>query len=302
MAGDWIPRQKGLSRKEEVATIARVTGKHRRWVAEALCEFWDWCDEVSADGCLGVLLEDLPGLIPETDMVFWQAVVSVGWLRVAATGLTVPHFERWLGNSAKKRLSNNRTQAAIRAQKTKGRGGTSLPVIELSSKNVTTSSVLSEDLKGNGGAGERGPPPEVEVSPELLADQWCFVLERRRLGAPRDLPADMAREFRELIRLGHNPRVMLDEILRPQRDRGEYFWQFKKRVTGETSHAKHANGVAAIHRVGADESKLRAYDAKTKRATQASSHQPPAGGSPLPTQAGPNSPAADGADQCGSLG
>jgi hypothetical protein len=40
MAGDWIPRCKGLNRKPEVLMIARLTGRDRRIVTDILMEFW----------------------------------------------------------------------------------------------------------------------------------------------------------------------------------------------------------------------------------------------------------------------
>ena len=123
MAGDWIPYQKGLSRKREVGAIARQTGRSRHEVVGVLLEFWDWVDSESTDGILqATSLEDLPNLIPGSDLVFWQAVVEVGWLGVGfAPGrrrkleanvtigtprLVIPNFSRWLGNSSKRRLND----------------------------------------------------------------------------------------------------------------------------------------------------------------------------------------------------
>lgn len=178
MAGDWIPRQKGLSRKVEVAAIARLTGMDRRWVAETLCEFWDWCDSESADGCLGVLLEDLPALVEGTDSVFWQAVVSVGWLRVQAWGLSVPRFERWLGSSAKKRLKNTQRQWDLRKRDV-------APTRDNKrDRNVTPvllSPVLSCPVSGGGDGSEEagGVAAPTNVQPNYgepaarLANEWC---------------------------------------------------------------------------------------------------------------------------------
>lgn len=70
---------------------------------------------------------------------------------------------------------------------------------------------------------------DFEESPEGIAQAWCFYSTRRRLGASRDSPLDIAGEFKELIRLGHDPKVLLKTVLDPSRDRGEHFWQFKER-------------------------------------------------------------------------
>ncbi len=116
MAGDWIPRTKGFSRKAEVLAIAAATNLHRRFVADLLMDFWDWADAETADGTLpGLTLAQLPGIVPDTDPAFWSAVASSGWLVATPTGLTIPNFERWMGKSAKRRLSKNARQARWRS-------------------------------------------------------------------------------------------------------------------------------------------------------------------------------------------
>ena len=159
MAGDWIPRQKGLSKKPEILAIARMTNNHRRWVAETLCEFWDWVDQESPDGCLGVLLEDLPAFIEETDTTFWQAVVSVGWLRVHPDGkITVPNHDRWLGRCAKNRFTQalkKRRQRALSPHE--GQKG------DASGTPVLSSPVLfdGEDVKDSGERNGKGQSPDT---------------------------------------------------------------------------------------------------------------------------------------------
>lgn len=67
---------------------------------------------------------------------------------------------------------------------------------------------------------------------EGLAQSWCFYCTRRRLGVTRDSPLDMATEFAELVRQGLAAHGIMDAIESPDRDRGEYFWQFKERLLG----------------------------------------------------------------------
>jgi len=115
MAGDWIPWSKGLARRPEVLAVAKATGRDRRAVAATLMEWWEWVDGETADGSLpGVSLADLVDLIPGTDDRFWLAVCQVGWLEVTTEGLRVPHFERWMGQSAKRRLMDSRRKRAVR--------------------------------------------------------------------------------------------------------------------------------------------------------------------------------------------
>lgn len=231
MAGDWIPYQKGLAKKQEVATIARLTGKPRRWVVATLLEFWEWCDSESPDGCLGVLLEDMPGLVDETDMVFWQAVVSVGWLRVQASKLSVPHFERWLGNSAKKRLKDSDRKKRVRKLSACEADNNGNPVLF----SPVLSSSETSNLEQNGA--HHDPPENQPIGrngfPESAAgcaQAWCGQLTRKKNGYPADQPTDMVPRFEELIRRGHNPSDLLDQIFDKGRSRSEQMFEFENRL------------------------------------------------------------------------
>jgi hypothetical protein len=116
MAGDWIAWCKGLARKPEVLAIGKAVRKGRREVAATLMEFWEWADEQTEDGSIpNVALTDLADMIAGTSDKFWQAVVSVGWLTANDSGIVIPHFQRWLGESAKKRINKNSRQARWRS-------------------------------------------------------------------------------------------------------------------------------------------------------------------------------------------
>jgi hypothetical protein len=78
------------------------------------------------------------------------------------------------------------------------------------------------------------PPtqPPIDQTGEGLAQQWCFLCARKKdlgIGA-RDSVLQMTAAFDELLRIGHDPDVLLREILRPGRDRTEYLHDFKKRL------------------------------------------------------------------------
>lgn len=65
-----------------------------------------------------------------------------------------------------------------------------------------------------------------------LAQEWLFYLARKtRRGYPRgDGNHNMVSPFAELLRLGYAYEAMLAEIRSEQRDRTEFFWQFRDRV------------------------------------------------------------------------
>lgn len=71
---------------------------------------------------------------------------------------------------------------------------------------------------------------EDKLTPELLANAWCFQLRSRRGRIARDKEEDIAIEVGEWIRLGVPPEAILSEINRIDRDRTEQPWEMKKRL------------------------------------------------------------------------
>ena len=87
----------------------------------------------------------------------------------------------------------------------------------------------SEEVRG---VGEGETLPTLPAPPKDafdLAHQWCHQLRRRDAGYPRDKPSDMAHEFCAMIEQGASVKDLLAAVLDKKRDKGEYFWQFKKR-------------------------------------------------------------------------
>lgn len=90
--------------------------------------------------------------------------------------------------------------------------------------------------KGDGG--QNGVHPTFDKTPAGLATAWVFYLRRSRNRTKADDPADVRADFEEWIRLGANPATLLAEIVRPERDRSEHIWQFKKRMLGDDKAPK----------------------------------------------------------------
>lgn len=114
MASGWIPICKSLLRKREVLALAEATGKSRHEVVGLLVEFWCWADEESPDGVIPrTTLKQLAAALSEKED-FWQAVCAVGWLEIGKDGLIIPNFERWLGQSAKRRVQDAERKKNVR--------------------------------------------------------------------------------------------------------------------------------------------------------------------------------------------
>lgn len=85
---------------------------------------------------------------------------------------------------------------------------------------------------GDRGAGE-GAAKQFDLTAEGLAQEWCFYLTRRKAGAPRDSPIDVAVEMAELLRLGIRPEAIRNAITADNRDRSEPLWTFRDRLKAQ---------------------------------------------------------------------
>jgi hypothetical protein len=140
MAGDWIAWQKGLARKPEILSVARKSRLSRREVAGALAEFWEWVDEQTENGFLpNVSIDDLESIIPGTTTEFWGHVVTENWIEVCPNGLRIPNFDRWNGESAKKRMKNTRRQQVLRSDS---------PVAQTARQSDDKSATTGQDRTG----------------------------------------------------------------------------------------------------------------------------------------------------------
>lgn len=96
------------------------------------------------------------------------------------------------------------------------------------------------------------PPEDFEMTAEGLSNAWCFYCTRRIRGGPRDLPADMVRDFAELNRHGLSYQVLLQEVLRESRDRGEQFFHFRDRLLKQHKNGKRETTLERVQRLEAE--------------------------------------------------
>ena len=102
MAGDWIKVRSRLHDDPGVIRIAALCEVSRNEAVGALVGFWSWADEATVNGhvpgvtgCHADEYARLPG--------FAKALQDVGWLKVTESGISIPHFERHMSESAKSR-------------------------------------------------------------------------------------------------------------------------------------------------------------------------------------------------------
>ena len=229
MAGDWVHIQKDTPFKPEVVAISSRLGLSPFDVFGRLFVVWSWADSNSIDGSIsGVPVEFIDTLAGHTG--FAQEMVRAGWLKKRASGIEFPHFDRWMGESAKKRLSS-----ALRKR-------TNRDVTKICDIKRTTSSLLfspgktSSEEETNQKAEVRGPPVTVAVEDGPAAGQtwgawltveWVFHF-RGTQKSERDHET-LGGFFADLIASGVRPEDVRDAIRDPKRRKREPTWEFERR-------------------------------------------------------------------------
>lgn len=128
MAGDWIKVESATPDKPEVLRLCRALGISRAAAFGAVVIFWAWLDKHSSDGQVdGVVEADVDALVAIDG--FAGAMQSVGWLAIdrKTPKITVPHFDRLNGQSAKNRALKNDRQSRWREGKAEPKLAMSAP-------------------------------------------------------------------------------------------------------------------------------------------------------------------------------
>lgn len=230
MAGDWIPVRLDLFDDAAVVSLCRLCSSDNFAVVGRLVRLWGWASSQSLDGSIPRMThQDIDRVVQRRG--FAAALVKVGWLEVDDSGAHIPNFDRWLGNSAKRRLD-----AARRQKESRSNRGHAPPehVTTMSQEVVTPSPVLSsaESSDGIGGLGER---EGGELSPGWLARKW--VHGYRGSGRSEKDIRDVSAQFAEWIDAGLVTAQKLSEALDAKRDRSKFLWQFKVDLLGSAKSA-----------------------------------------------------------------
>ena len=113
MAGDWIKIEHALPDKPEGMEMAQILGFDSDAVGGKLIRVWTWFDNHTEDGNANVtvraLLDRYTGVTS-----FVTAMHQVGWIEEKDGFLSVSHFDRHNGQTAKTRANTNRRVAKSR--------------------------------------------------------------------------------------------------------------------------------------------------------------------------------------------
>lgn len=123
MAGDWIKFELTTMDKPEVCLIADLAGIDPDAVVGKLMRVWGWFDQQTENGnAPSVSKKLLDRAVGVTG--FCEHMKSVGWMAEADGMISLPHFERHNGKTAKNRLLTAKRVANHKAGNAKGNART----------------------------------------------------------------------------------------------------------------------------------------------------------------------------------
>lgn len=124
MAGDYIPMRLDLAEDPAVISIAATTKLSTDLVVGKLHRFWSWANRHTSDGRLpGVPADWLDTFVGKKGFAAAMAATPERpWLVIENVGITIPNFDHWNGQSAKKRL-----EGAIRKRRSRENGDATSP-------------------------------------------------------------------------------------------------------------------------------------------------------------------------------
>ncbi len=203
MAGDWIPYTVHLTSKLEVLQIAAATNRTRREVVAILLDFWAWVDAQTEDGLLpGISVATLSAFIADTNETFWRAVVDAGWLTMTTAGLAVPHFDYWMGRSAKRRLKDSRNK---RENRKRNRGDVRSLSASVSASHADKTRTTVQDSTEQNKTPSTPPPVEFPepLRGEAFAAAWDrWIAYRREAKKPAWKPVTVKSQLAQLATWG----------------------------------------------------------------------------------------------------
>lgn len=116
MAGDWIPIRKDLDRCREVSILVEQTQLSINEVVGQLVRFWSWVDSETTDGWLPGATEKTLEIASAICPQVVRTLSAVKWLEIRDDGIQVINYERWFGQSAKRRLADAKRKRLNRLQ------------------------------------------------------------------------------------------------------------------------------------------------------------------------------------------
>jgi hypothetical protein len=172
MSGDWLKMEVGLPEKPEVWQIAGIVGIDADSVVGKLLKVWRWFDAHTENGnAVGVtypLVDHVAGVSG-----FAEAMALCGWLVQDGSILSIPHFDRHNGKTAKNRaLTAKRVAKCKENSNARGNEDTvtsALPREEKRREEQKTLSASADAVDENSTTGKGDEPRRLIPVTAILA-------------------------------------------------------------------------------------------------------------------------------------
>lgn len=245
----WIKVEHTTPEKPEVFQIAATLGADPDAVLGKIVRLWIWVDQQACDPHVDAVRVTGNFIDFKTGTPgFAAAMLKAGWLLEMPDGLTFPHLDRHIAQTAKlrglKAVRTQRYRAKKRWSSSSDDGdGASPATTSPTTAGLPRSRVRErrEDPLGGllGGAGgvDAAPstPPSTESSPPSdLVQRWLFA---KKFGAPASTH-EVAAMLENLAAAGVTEEEVRAEIDNPARNRGEFPAQFAQRLLKAKHPAK----------------------------------------------------------------
>ncbi len=176
MAGDWIKFELTTLDKPEVCQLADLAGIDPDAVVGKLMRVWGWFDQQTEKGnAPSVSKKLLDRSVGVTG--FCDFMKSVGWMEECDGSISLPHFDRHNGKTAKNRAL---TAKRVSSHKAKGNAASVTNALPREEKR-------REDQHNTQGAGaENSPDPKApcEMTLEWSPDNRLLTAFAKRMGVP----------------------------------------------------------------------------------------------------------------------
>jgi len=161
MAGNWIKFEKCTFDKPEVFAIAERLNIEPVAVVGRLLRIWSWFDEHTTDGnAVGVTISLLDWQAGVAG--FAEAMMAVGWLIKEDGNISLSHFDRHNGETAKKRALTAKRAAAFKS-KSKASANAPTNATSVNSALPREDKRREEYIQKEEGEEERGRAREEEL-------------------------------------------------------------------------------------------------------------------------------------------
>jgi len=185
MAGDWIKFESATPDKPEVWSIAASLSIDPDAVVGKLLRVWGWFDQQTENGnapsVSKMLLDRLVGVSG-----FCNSVINAGWMLDDGVSITLPHFDRHNGKTAKNRALTAKRVASHKV-KTNAEGNEKLTLNALPKEEKRREENILKDITPTA---QTAAPKKTELDysqwPNMPTEQTMtdWLAMRKRLKAP----------------------------------------------------------------------------------------------------------------------